>query len=115
MDIQGEAMRSDPSTAVDTDRADLALLFYPDTRQTLYAPGFESKPCQRINDRLFDGPQEPMEIGLGPLQVEDRIANELPWIVHGGFTATIDLDDVDVTHGQQIPLRQNAPLLRRTT
>ena len=115
IDVQGEAVRRDPATAVNADRADLALLFDPYSGEPINASSIKAERCERIDDRFFDRSKEPMKVRFRALKVEHGISHQLAWIVHRRFPTSVDLDDVDTSSIEKLLLRQETSLFGYTT
>src|SRR4029078_9594435 len=75
-DVEREPVPRNPVAGVNTDGRDL-LSSGPDAGESGVALTRDSVVGQRIDQRLFDLPQVPMQVLTVPFQIDDRIADEL--------------------------------------
>jgi hypothetical protein len=68
--------------------------------------------AERDDERFLDLAQIPVQIAAVPLQVEDRIADELPWAMKGDVPAALDLVDFDAARVQALRRCGEMVLLR---
>ena len=61
------------------------------------------KVAERADQRLLDLPQIPVQIALVALEIDDRIADELPGPVERDVAATLDLEQLDAARSRAAP------------
>jgi hypothetical protein len=83
------------------NRGNLASLG-PDARKSRIPLGRDAKLVQGPDQPFFDLPQVPVKILFVPLEIEDRIANELARAVKGHTTATLDFKEIDPTGAEEL-------------
>ena len=74
--VEREAVPGDPVARVHADRRDLAAA-RPDAGEAGVPLAGNAEVAERVDQRLLDLPQIPVQILLVALEVDDRIADEL--------------------------------------
>src|SRR5439155_660444 len=64
-------------------------LSHPDSRVGRHSDGVDSECFQPLNQRLFDSPQEQMEVAPVPAKIEDGVSHELARSVVGDVATAI--------------------------
>ena len=100
VDVERVAVRRHPLRDVDPDRRDLPRRRrQPDAREPVDPLRLDAELRQRQDQRLLEVAAVPLDVLAVPLQVEDRVADELPGAVEGRLAAAVRLDDVDLGAG----------------
>ena len=108
VDVERVAVRRHPVRDVDADRRDLPRRpRQPDAGQALDSLAFDAELRQRQDQRLLEVAAVALDVLAVPLQVEDRVADELPGPVVGRLAAAVGLDDVDLGAGRDVQLRSS--------
>src|SRR6266576_2168754 len=95
-DVQREPMPRDPLLHVNPDARDLpAPPPGPYAGVTRVPPGGNAQAGERVDQRLLQGAEIPVEIRLVAGQVDDRVADQLTRPVEGHVAAALDLEDLD--------------------
>src|SRR3954462_11378581 len=82
---------------MDADRCDLSRRpLQPDAGEPVDARRLEAERRDRADDRLLEVTAKLLHVLPVPLQVEDRVADELPRAVKGRAPAAVRLDDGDL-------------------
>ena len=68
----------------------------PDAGEPVDPLALEAERRERADQRLLEVAAVPLHVLAVPLQVEDRVADELPGPVEGGLAAAVGLDDLDL-------------------
>ncbi len=96
VDVECVAVGRDPAGDVDADRRDLPWRTrQPEPGQSLERLASQPERLDRLRQRLLEVPDVALHVAAVSLQVEDRVADELPGRVIRGLAAAIRLDDVD--------------------
>ena len=74
----------------------LRRLRQPDAGEPVDALALEAQLREREDQRLLELAAVALDVLAVPLQVEDRVADELPGPVEGGLAAAVGLDDLDL-------------------
>ena len=111
--IEREAVPRDPVARVHADRGDLAAAAV----QTPVKPAFRSAGIPNAASASMSAasswPQIPVQVAAVPLEIDDRIADELPRPVERDVAAALDLEQLDAPRREQLGGREQMPLLRR--
>ena len=106
IDVERVAVRRDPARHVDADAGDLARWTrQPDAGQPLEACCLDADGCERPDQRVLEIPDVLLHVAAVPLQVEDRIADELARPVVRRLPAAVRLDDLDLRPFRDVQLR----------
>jgi hypothetical protein len=90
---------------MDADGADLARwLLHPDARQAVDASALDAVSRKRANDRLLEVTDVALHVSSVSVEVEDRVADELPGGVIRRLAAAVRLHDLDVSGGGDMDL-----------
>jgi hypothetical protein len=87
-DVERETVRCDPSADVHAYRADLGGA-HPDSRTFRDAGRLDPEIRQRVDHGLLDRPHVGAHVALPFTQVQDGIADDLPWPVIGDVAAAV--------------------------
>src|SRR5256885_4480187 len=87
-------MPGDPLFHVNADARNLAAAS-PHPCEARIARGGNTEPRQRVDERLLERAEIPMQVLLVGLEVENRIADELSRPVKCHTPAALDLEHVD--------------------
>ena len=69
--------------------------------------------AERVDERLLDLSQIPVQVALVALEIDDRIADELSGAVERHVAAALDLEQLDAARREQLWRREKILLLRR--
>ena len=90
-------MRRHPARDVDADRGDLPRRpRQPDAGEPVDPLAREAERRDRADERFLEVAHVLLHVAPVPLEVEDRVADELARPVEGGLAAAVRLDDLDV-------------------
>src|SRR2546426_7389534 len=95
-------MPGDPLLHVDPDARDLPVPS-PHAGVTRVARGGYAEPGERVDQRLLEGAEVPVEVPLVTRQVDDRVADELAGSVERHVPAALDLEDLDAIAAEEMP------------
>ena len=87
-------MPRDPIARVDSDRGNLPIVD-PHAGVTRRSAALQAVGRERSNEKLLNLPKVPVEIALVPLEVEDRISDELPGSMKRHVASPLDLVQLD--------------------
>ncbi len=105
-DVQRVAVRRHPTGDVHADGGDLLRRRRePDAGEPVDALAFEPERRQRPDERFLEVPHVLLDVAAVPLQVDDRIADELARPVIRRLAAAVGLDDLDLRALRQVQLR----------
>src|SRR6185295_10186378 len=99
-DVEGEAMPGDPVARVHADGCDLSAA-RPHARVGGVSLAGNSIVSEGVDQRLFDFPEIPVQVLPMSLEIDDRVANELPGSMERHVTTALDLEYFD-TLGAQV-------------
>ena len=106
VDVERVAVRRHPARDVDADRGDLARRpLEPDARQSFEPRRLDAERGERADQRLLEVPDVLLHVAAVPLQVEDRVADELARAVEGRLAAAVGLDHLDLRALGHVQLR----------
>src|SRR5213083_2511500 len=100
--VQREPMPGDPLLHVDPDARDLPVPS-PHAGVTRIPRGGYAEPGERVDQRLLEGAEVPVEVPLVTGQVDDRVADELAGSVERHVPAALDLEDPDAIPAAAMP------------
>src|SRR5947208_7437096 len=95
-------MPGDPLLHVDPDARDLAVPS-PHAGVTRIPRGGYAEPGERVDQRLLEGAEVPVELPLVTRQLDDRVADELAGSVERHVPAALDLEDLDAIAAEEMP------------
>src|SRR5260221_353327 len=78
-------------------------------------PRSDPRRHQGANRRLWDLPEIPVKALPMALEIDDRIADELPGTMEGDVSSALHLMELHAARGEQLGRRQQMLLLRRST
>src|SRR5438128_11841577 len=94
-------MPRDPLLHVDPDARDLPVPS-PHAGVTRVPRGGYAEPGERVDQRLLEGAEVPVEVPLVTRQVDDRVADELAGSVERHVPAALDLADLDAIPAEEV-------------
>src|SRR5438093_1620346 len=92
--VQRKPMPRDPLLHVDPDARDLPVPS-PHAGVTRVPRGGYAEPGERVDQRLLEGAEVPVEVPVVTRQVDDRVADALAGSVERHVPAALDREDLD--------------------
>src|SRR5881398_1584366 len=99
--VQRKPMPRDPLLHVDPDARDLPVPS-PHAGVTRVPRGAYAESGERVDQRLLEGAEVPVEVPLVTRQVDDRVADELAGSVERHVPAALDLEDLDAIAAEEM-------------
>ncbi len=99
IDVEGKAVYGDPFADTHAEGGNL-LSFDPDTGQPLLPVRLNIELCKSEDDDLFEATEIAVNIGKVPVQIDDRIPDDLSRTMVGDIPSTVDAEDLHPANRQ---------------